>query len=136
MFCYGHTFDENKRKKCLRIVNASNCYTIAMTDIEQGNWKYYTMYISCVIYGEMQKMGYFEDQIGKYFKMLGDTTVTKTNGKKSVGGINRMVIDAQYFDKKLEEEAKYQLELSEYLNRNICQPKEFDDMGITANFLN
>ena len=45
-------------------------------------------------------------RLRKYFKMSGDTTVTKTHGRKSVGGINRMVMDAQYFGKKLEKEAK------------------------------
>ena len=45
------------------IVNASNRYTIAMTDIEPRNWNYYTMYISRVIHGVMQEMGYSEDQI-------------------------------------------------------------------------
>ena len=44
-------------------------------------------------------MGYSENQIGQYFKMSGDTTVNKTHGKKAVGGINRMVMDAQYFNK-------------------------------------
>ena len=97
-----------KRRNVVFIVNASNRYTIAMTDIEQGNWNYYTMYISRVIHGVMQEMGYSEDQIGLYFKMSGDTTVTKTHGRKSVGGINRMVMNAQYFGKKLEKEAKYQ----------------------------
>ena len=113
----------------LFIVNASNRYTIAMTDIEPRNWNYYTMYISSVIHGVMQEMGYSEDQIGQYFKMSGDTTVTKTHGRKSVGGINRMVMDAQYFGKKLEKEAKYQWVLSEYLNRDICQPEGFDAYG-------
>lgn len=51
------------------------------------------------------------------------------NSKKAVGGINRMVMDAQYFNKKLEKEAKYQWELSEYLNRDICQPEGFDAYG-------
>lgn len=74
-------------------------------------------------------MGYSENQIGQYFKMSGDTTVNKTHGKKAVGGINRMVMDAQYFDKKLEKETKYQWELSEYLNRDICQPEGFDAYG-------
>ena len=32
-------------------------------------------------------------------------------GKKSVGGINRMVTDAQYFDKKLEKDTGYPSEL-------------------------
>ena len=40
-----------------------------------------------------------------------------------------MVMDAQYFDKKLEKEVKYQWELSEYLNRDICQPEGFDVYG-------
>ena len=87
------------------------------------------MYISRVIHVVMQEMGYTEEQIAQYFKMLGDVIVTKTHGKKTVGGINRMVMDAQYFDKKLEKEAKYQWELSEYLNRDICQPEGFDAYG-------
>lgn len=87
------------------------------------------MYISRVIHGMMQEMGYSEDQIGQYFKMSGDTIVTKTHGKKAVGGINRMVMDTQYFDKKLEKETKYQWELSEYLNRDICKPEGFDAYG-------
>ena len=87
------------------------------------------MYISRVIHGVMQEMGYSENQIGQYFKMSGDTTVNKTLGKKAVGGINRMVTDAQYFDKKLEKEAKYQWELSEYLNRDICLSEGFDAYG-------
>ena len=51
------------------------------------------------------------------------------HGKKSVGGINRIVMDAQYFDKKLEKETMYQWELSEHLNRDICQPEGFDAYG-------
>ena len=31
--------------------------------------------------------------------------------------------------KKLEKEAKYQWELNEYLNRDICQPEGFDAYG-------
>ena len=33
------------------------------------------------------------------------------------------------FDKKLEKDTKYQWELSEYLNRDICQPEGFDAYG-------
>lgn len=51
-------------------------------------------------------MGYSESQIDQYFQMSGDMSVTKTQGKKSVGSINRMVMDAQYFDKKLEKACK------------------------------
>lgn len=129
VFCWDTYLAKIKGRNVLFIVNASNRYTIAMTDIEPRNWNNYTMYISRVIHGVMHEMGYSEDQIGQYFKMSGDMTVTKTHGKKSVGGINRMVMDAQYFDKKQEKAAKYQWELSEYLNRDICQPEGFDAYG-------
>ena len=129
VFCWDTHLVKMKGRNVLFIVNASNRYTIAMTDIEASNWKYYTLYISHVIHGVMQQMGYSESQINQYFQMSGDMSVTKTHGKKSVGGINRMVTDAQYFDKKLEKDTKYQWELSEYLNRDICQPEGFDAYG-------
>ena len=129
VFCWDTHLVKMKGRNVLFIVNASNRYTIAMTDIEASNWKYYTLYISRVIHGVMQQMGYSESQIDQYVQMSGDISVTKTHGKKSVGGINRMVMDAQYFDKKLEKDTKYQWELSEYLNRDICQPEGFDAYG-------
>ena len=136
VFCWDTHLTKIKGRNVLFIVNASNRYTIAMTDIEPRNWNYYTMYIRSVIHGVMQEMEYSEEQIGQYFKMSGDTTVTKTHGRKSVGGINRMVMDAQYFGKKLEKEAKYQWELSEYLNRDICQPEGFDAYGYPSELFN
>lgn len=134
VFCWDTHLTKIKGRNVLFIVNASNRYTIAMTDIEPRNWNYYEIYISHVIHGIMQEMGYSEDQIGQYFKMSGDIIVTKTHGKKSVGGINRMVMHAQCFDKKLEKEAKYQWELSEYLNSDICQPDGFDAYGYPSEF--
>ena len=106
VFCWDTHLTKIKGRNVLFIVNASNRYTIAMTDIEPRNWNYYTIYIGRVIHGVMQQMGYSEEQIAQYFKMSGDMIVTKTHGKKSVGGINRIVMIAQYFDKKLEKEAK------------------------------
>ena len=100
-----------------------------MTDIEPRNWNYYTLYIERVIGGVMQSMGYSKEQIDAYFKMAGEIVVTKTHGRKSVGGINRMTICMEYYGKKLEKGAKYQWELCEYLNRDICQPEGFDAYG-------
>ena len=77
VFCWDTHLTKIKGRNVLFIVNASNRYTIAMTDIEPRNWNYYTMYIRSVIHGVMQEMGYSEEQIGQYFKMSGDTTVKK-----------------------------------------------------------
>lgn len=100
-----------------------------MTDIEPRNWNYYILYVSRVIRGVMQNLGYFQEQIDEYFKMSGEVIVTKTHGRKSVGGINRMVTCMEYYDKKLEKDAKYQCELCEYLNRDMCQPEGFNAFG-------
>ena len=129
VFCWDTHLVKLKGRNVLLIVNASNRYTIAMTDIEPRNWNYYTLYIERVIGGVMQSMGYSKDQIDAYFKMAGEMVLTKTHGRKSVGGINRMTICMEYYGKKLEKDAKYQWELCEYLNRNICQPEGFDAYG-------
>ena len=63
VFCWDTHLTKTKGRNVLFIVNASNRYTIAMTDIEPRNWNYYTMYISRVIHGVMQEMGYSEEQL-------------------------------------------------------------------------
>lgn len=134
VFCWDTHLTKIQGRNVLFIVNSSSRYTIAMTDIKPRNWNDYTMYISHVIHGAMQKMGYSEEQINKYFELSGDMIVTKTHGKKSVSGITRMVITAQYFYKKLEKEAKCQWELSEHLNEDICRPAGFDTAGYPSEF--
>ena len=129
IFCWDTHLVKYKRRNVLLIVNASNRYTIAMTDIEQRHWRYFTLYIERVIYGIMQSMGYSQEQINKYFNMSGKFHVTKTHGKKSVGGINRVVTCLESYDKSLEKEKKYQWELSEYLNSDVCKPSGFEVYG-------
>ena len=76
VFCWDTHLTKIKGRNVLFIVNASDRYTIAMTDIEPRNWNYYAMYISRVIHGVMHEMGYSEEQIAQYFKMSGDMIVT------------------------------------------------------------
>ena len=118
VFCWDTHLTKIQGRNVLFIVNASNRYTIAMTNIKPGDCKHYTIYISRAIHDAMQEMGYSEEQIKQYFNISGDMAVTKTHGRKSVGGINRMAADAQYFGKKLEKEAKYQQDSPvNYLNQ-------------------
>ena len=51
VFCWDTHLTKIKGRNVLFIVNASNRYTIAMTDIEPRNWNCYTMYIRSVIHG-------------------------------------------------------------------------------------
>ena len=45
VFCQDTHLTKIKGRNVLFIVNASNRYTITMTDIEPRNWNYYAMYI-------------------------------------------------------------------------------------------
>lgn len=56
VFCWDTHLVKLKGRNVLLIVNASNRYTIAMTDIELRNWNYYTLYIGRVIGGVMQSI--------------------------------------------------------------------------------
>lgn len=87
VFCWDTHLTKLKGRNVLFIVNASNRYTIVMTDIEPRNWNYYTLYIGRVIHNVMQKMGYSEEQIAQYFKMSGDIVVTKTHGKNRLAAL-------------------------------------------------
>lgn len=53
VFCWDTHLVKIRGRNVLFIVNASNRYTIAMTDIEPRNWKYYTLYPESV------KLSYF-----------------------------------------------------------------------------
>lgn len=53
VFCWDTHLVKLKGRNVLLIINASNRYTIAMTDIEPRNWNYYTLYIERVIGGVM-----------------------------------------------------------------------------------
>lgn len=92
LFCWDTHLVKVKNRNILLVVNRSNRYAIAMTDIELRNWNYYKLYIGRVIQLAMQEMGYSPEQIEQYLKIAGEIAVTKTHGKKSVGGIDRMVI--------------------------------------------
>lgn len=88
VFCWDTHLTKIKGRNVLFIVNASNRYTIAMTDIEPRNWNYYTMYIGRVIHGVMQEMGYSEEQIAQYFKMSGDISLTWSHLKMRLGKLS------------------------------------------------
>jgi len=70
------------------------------------------------------------EQISKYFQLAANFVLTKTHGKKAVGGINKISMYVDYFGKPLDKDTKYQRELSEYINRYICCPPGFDECGL------
>lgn len=128
-FCWDTHLIKHKNRNVLLVINVSSRYTIALTDIEPRNWNYYEVYIGNAIHMAMKAEGYSDKQVSKYFQMAGQTKITKTHGKKSVGGINRVMAVTDVYDDPLMKDAKYQVELCEFLNRDICTPPGFDAYG-------
>lgn len=129
-FCWDTHLIKAGNRNVLLVVNASSRYGIAMTDIEPRNWNYFSLYINRVIYFAMATEGYSEEQISKYFQLAGNFILTKTHGKKAIGGINRISVYVDYFGKPLDKDTKYQRELSEYINHDICCPPGFEEYGL------
>jgi hypothetical protein len=129
-FCWDAHLIKARNRNVLLVVNASSRYGIAMTDKEPSNWNYFSLYINRVIYFALAAEGYSEEQISKYFLLAGNFILTKTHGKKAVGGINRISIYVDCFGKPLYKDTKYQREISEYINHDICCPPGFEEYGL------
>lgn len=134
VFCWETHLIKMKNRNVLLIMNASSCYTIAMTDIEPRNWNYYTLYIGNVIRGIMRSLGYSEEQVRKYFELSGKEIIAKTSEGDITDSMNYVVSCVERFDKKLESGAKYQWELSEFLNHTWCRAEGFDAYGYPREF--
>ena len=87
-FCWDTHLVKLGRRNVLLVANVSNRFMIAMMDIEPRNWKYYTLYIEEVISNAMKQIGYQEKEINKYFKLAGNSQITKSHGRKTLGAIN------------------------------------------------
>lgn len=133
-FCWDTHLIKHRNRNVLLVVNVSSRYTIAMTDIEPRNWNYYEVYMGNVIRFAMKEEGYTDEQIRMYFQMAGQTMLTKTHGKKAVGGINRVMAAMEVYDDPLIKDVKYQADLCEFLNRDICTPVGYDAYGYPVEF--
>ena len=129
-FCWDTHLVKLGRRNVLLIANVSNRFMIAMMDIEPRNWKYYTLYIERVIYDAMEKLGYQENEIKKYFEMAGNIQITKSHGRKTLGGINYITQIMNCYEWDIERYQKYSYELNDCINQNLCTPEGFQEMGM------
>lgn len=134
VFCWYTHLIKIKRRNVLLIINANNRYTIAMTDIEPGNWKYYSSYIWHAIYAVMNRLGYSEDAIEQYFKMAGKMYITEIHNDKEIENIEQIELLAHTYSERLEKNIIFQNGLMDYLNAYICQPDGFNAYGRAHDF--
>lgn len=129
-FCWDTHLVKLGRRNVLLVANVSNRFMIAMMDIEPRNWKYYTLYIEEVISNAMKQIGYQEKEINKYFELAGNSQITKSHGRKTLGAINYITQIMNCYEWDIERYQKYSYELNDCVNNNLCIPKGFHEYGM------
>lgn len=129
-FCWDTHLVKLGRRNVLLVANVSNRFMIAMMDIEPRNWKYYTLYIGKVISNAMKQIGYQEKEINKYFELAGNSQITKSHGRKTLGAINYITQIMNCYEWDIERYQKYSYELNDCVNNNLCIPKGFHEYGM------
>ena len=129
-FCWDTHLVKLGRRNVLLVANVSNRFMIAMMDIEPRNWKYYTLYIEEVISNAMKQIGYQEKEINKYLELAGNSQITKSHGRKTLGAINYITQIMNCYEWDIERYQKYSYELNDCVNNNLCIPERFHEYGM------
>ncbi|MEG2231187.1 MAG: hypothetical protein RRX92_04095 [Lachnospiraceae bacterium] len=79
--------------------------------------------------------GYTKEQIDAYFNLAGEPVLTKTHGRKPVGGMNKAIDYLYYMREPIEPDYLYQEYYCRFLNRDICSPIGFEEYGYPVEFL-
>ena len=107
------------RKKFLIIVNSDTRYSMIYANVKPGVWKDMAKFIHQAIEDAFLKEGFHQKQIDKYFKLAGNEILTKTHGKKAIGGLNHITNYVYYLLDECTDEM-FQTELTQWFNKELC----------------
>lgn len=121
--------------KTLIAVNACNCYTVAAAGIKKNDWENFTGLLDRLIRKAFLKEGLKEKQIDSYFRLAGETSVTKTHGRRPVAGLNRMTEFFVFAPAEVKKGQVYQEFHCRFANAMTCRAAGFPEAGIPLEFL-
>lgn len=104
-----------QNRNVLLIVHSSSRYCIVCANMKPSFWKDICTSLHDVIFEAMLREGFSEQEVETYFKMVGEAKVTKTHGKKAVGGLNHITTELPYLPWEYEENL-IQTQLTEIMN--------------------
>lgn len=107
-------------KKLLILVHVDTRYSMIYSDIKPGVWKDLKIFIHEAIELALAREGFSNEEIAKYFSMSQEETITRTHGKKALGGLNHLTVYLTYMDKVLVE-GSFQSMITDNANRDICK---------------
>ncbi len=134
-FCWELHFIRFQGKNALAAVNANNRFLVLMVGMKAAGWKLLPKRFEEAVTSGFLSEGYSKNQIDVYFNLAGDPLLTKTHGRKPVGGMNKAIDYLYYLPKPIDPEHLYQEFHCRFLNRDICSPIGFEGYGYPVEFL-
>lgn len=134
-FCWELHIIRFQGKNSLAAVNANNRFLVLMAGMKAADWKLLPKRFEEAVTAGFLGEGYTKEQIDAYFNLAGDPVLTKTHGRKPVGGMNKAIDYLYYLPESINPEQLYQEFHCRSLNRDICSPIGFVDYGYPMEFL-
>ena len=129
-FCWEVNFDIAFRKLILFIVNASSRFAVIAYGITPGELKKDLPGIAEGLIRQAMRdcIGLSEPALDAYFAAAGEARLTKTHGKKPVGNMMRLMMDAPCWRAPVYTDIMYQDELTDIANHEIFKdgPRDGD----------
>lgn len=120
-FCWEVNFDIAFRKMIIFIVNASSRFAVIAYGISPGDLRKNFPGIAEGLIRQALRdcIGIPENAIDAYFDAAGEVKLTKTHGKKAVGNMSRLMMDAPAWHVPVYTDIMYQDELTDLANHEI-----------------
>ena len=106
-------------KKLLIVVHAYTRYSMIYSDIKPAVWKDLKAFLHETVKLALAREGFSDEEISKYFGMAQEETITRTHGKKVMGGLNHLTTYLSYMEKILVD-GSFQSIITDDANRDFC----------------
>lgn len=103
-------------RNALVIVQPSSRYCMVYSNLKPSIWKNLDSFVCDAIKEALLREGFSEEAAKRYFEMAGDIVFTKTHGRQTTGGLNRITSDLWFFEDCLDKDCGYQEFISNRFN--------------------
>jgi hypothetical protein len=103
-------------RNALVIVHPSSRYCMVYSNLKPSIWKNFDSFVCNAIKEALLREGFSNEDASRYFEKAGDIVFTKTHGRQSTGGLNRITSDLWFFEDSLDKDCGYQEYISKRFN--------------------
>lgn len=103
-------------RNALVIVHPSSRYCMVYSNLKPSIWKNLDSFVCDAIKEALLREGFSEEAAKRYYEMAGDIVFTKTHGRQTTGGLNRITSDLWFFEDCLDKDCGYQEFISNRFN--------------------